>query len=291
MVTSQPSSPTDTAGAPKAPANVRFGRPPRRQRRRRLFGEISRRAFIATGVAGFAALIGAWWLYAAFGGLSDLFLPSPDQVASRLIDYAGGDLWSDAAASFRRVTIGFLISTAMALPVGILIGTYRHAEAAIEPTMGFIRYMPAIAFVPLTIIWIGVGEEQKWLVIWIGTFFTQVLMVMDNVKRVRRELVDIGYTLGMTDLAILWRIVVPSASPAIWDTLRITLGWAWTWLVLAELVAADDGLGHRVVLAQRYLQTDTIFVALIVIGAIGLLMDQLMKFVGRRLFRWAEKGA
>jgi NitT/TauT family transport system permease protein len=127
--------------------------------------------------------------------------------------------------------------------------------------MGFIRYMPAIAFVPLTIIWIGVGEEQKWLVIWIGTFFTQVLMVMDNVKRVRRELVD------------------------------ITLGWAWTWLVLAELVAADDGLGHRVVLAQRYLQTDTIFVALIVIGAIGLLMDQVMKFAGRRLFRWAEKGA
>jgi NitT/TauT family transport system permease protein len=151
--------------------------------------------------------------------------------------------------------------------------------------------MPAIAFVPLTIIWIGVGEEQKWLVIWIGTFFTQVLMVMDNVKRVRRELVDIGYTLGMTDRAILGRIVIPSASPAIWDTLRITLGWAWTWLVLAELVAADDGLGHRVVLAQRYLQTDTIFVALIVIGAIGLLMDQVMKFAGRRLFRWAEKGA
>jgi NitT/TauT family transport system permease protein len=291
MVTSQ-SSPADVAGAPQAPATVRSAGPPRgRRRRRRLYADVSRPAYVVTAVLGFAVLIGAWWIYAAVGGLSDLFLPAPDQVASRLVKYAGEDLWTDTWASFRRVSIGFLISTAMALPVGILIGTYRHAEAAIEPAMGFIRYMPASAFVPLTIIWIGVGEEQKWLVIWIGTFFTQVLMVMDNVKRVRRDLVDIGYTLGMTDRAILGRIVIPSASPAIWDTLRITLGWAWTWLVLAELVAADDGLGHRVVLAQRYLQTDTIFVALIVIGAIGLLMDQVMKFAGRRLFRWAEKGA
>lgn len=290
MVTSK-SSTVDIADSTMTPETTQSGRPQRSYHRRRLYADISRTRYLLCGLLGFTVLIGGWWLYAAFGGMSDLFLPAPDQVASRFGKYASADLWPDTWASFRRVSIGFLISTAMALPVGMVIGTYRWAEAAIEPTLGFIRYMPAIAFVPLTIIWIGVGEEQKWLVIWIGTFFTQVLMVMDNVKRVRRELVDIGYTLGMTDRAIFVRIILPSASPAIWDTLRTTLGWAWTWLVLAELVAADDGIGHRVVLAQRYLQTDTIFVALIVIGAIGLIMDQFMKFAGRRLFRWAERGA
>jgi NitT/TauT family transport system permease protein len=261
-----------------------------RGRRRRLYREIDRSTYTVIAVGGMAGLLLLWWAYATFGNTNPLFLPSPAQVARRFVEYAGGDLWADAADSFSRVSIGFLLSSAMAIPLGLLVGTVRAAEAAVEPAMGFIRYMPAVAFVPLTIIWVGVGEEQKWLVIWIGTFFTQVLMVMDNVKRVRRELVDVGYTLGLSDLAVLGRIVVPAASPAIWDTLRITLGWAWTWLVLAELVAADGGLGHRVVLAQRYLQTDTIFVALIVIGLIGLMMDQLMKVIGRRLFSWAERG-
>ncbi|GAB3259513.1 ABC transporter permease [Kineosporia babensis] len=279
------SAPEITARPSTADAAV-----PTRGRRPGLYREISRGAYAVIAVCGMVVLLLAWWAYAKFGNTNPLFLPTPDRVARRFVDYAGGDLLTDAAASFNRVTIGFLLSSAMAVPLGLLVGTVRPAEAAIEPTMGFIRYMPAVAFVPLTIIWIGVGEEQKWLVIWIGTFFTQVLMVMDNVKRVRRELVDVGYTLGLSDVSVLWRIVVPAASPAIWDTLRITLGWAWTWLVLAEVVAADDGLGHRVTLAQRYLQTDTIFVALIVIGLIGLVMDQAMKVLGRRLFRWAERG-
>ena len=263
---------------------------PTRGRRPRLYRELGSMAYALIAVGSLVVLISAWWLYARFGGINPLFLPTPAQVAQRFADYARGDLLADTAASFGRVTIGFLLSSAMAVPLGILVGTMRPAEAAVEPAMGFIRYMPAVAFVPLTIIWIGVGEEQKWLVIWIGTFFTQVLMVMDNVKRVRRELIDVGYTLGLSDLSVLARIVVPAASPAIWDTLRITLGWAWTWLVLAEVVAADDGLGHRVTLAQRYLQTDTIFVALIVIGVIGLVMDLVMKVMGRRLFGWAERG-
>jgi NitT/TauT family transport system permease protein len=148
--------------------------------------------------------------------------------------------------------------------------------------------MPAVAFLPLTIVWVGVDESQKWLIIFIGTFFQQVLLVMDNVKRVPREYVDISHTLGMRDSKVLRRVVLPAAAPAIWDTLRITLGWAWTWLVIAELVAASDGLGHRIIVAQRYFQTDTIFVGILVIGLLGLVMDQVMKFTGKRIFRWAE---
>ena len=236
----------------------------------------------------FAVLIGGWWLAAELDLAKDIFLPSPIDVWNNGVELAGdGILWDDTRTSFIRITIGFAISTAMALPIGILIGSYRAAEAAIEPSVDFIRYMPAVAFVPLSIVWVGVDETQKWLIIWIGTFFQQVLLVMDNVKRVPREYVDIGYTLGMKDRTVLRRVVLPASAPAIWDTLRITLGWAWTWLVVAELVAATEGLGHRIVVAQRYFQTETIFLGILIIGVLGLIMDQVMKFAGKRIFRWA----
>ena len=113
--------------------------------------------------------------------------------------------------------------------------------------------MPVVAFVPLTILWAGTGDTQKFLIIFIGTFFQQVLLVMDNVKSVPRDFIDLGRTLEMPEWRILQRIVLPSAMPAIWDSLRISLGWAWTWLVVAELVAATSGLGYRITTAQRYL--------------------------------------
>ena len=277
------------AGAASLVTAGRGAAGPRRRRVFRLYGALDPRTYLAIAVASFGLLLTAWWLAAAFDAAKDLFLPSPAQVWSRAVELArDGTLWDDTSTSFLRITIGFVISTALGVPVGVLIGTYRAAEAAIEPPVDFIRYMPAVAFVPLTIVWVGVDESQKYLIIWIGTFFQQVLLVMDDVKRVPREYVDIGQTLGMRDVSILGRIVVPSAAPAIWDTLRITLGWAWTWLVVAELVAASDGLGHRILTAQRFFQTDTIFVGILVIGLLGLAMDQLMKIAGGRLFPWAE---
>jgi NitT/TauT family transport system permease protein len=256
----------------------------------RLYGSLPRAAYVALAVAAFLVLFGAWWLAAAVHLASSFFLPSPGDVWHRVVQLAGdGTLWQDTRISFVRITVGWLISTAIGVPVGILIGTLRPAEAALEPPIDFFRYMPAVAFVPLTIVWVGVGESQKYLIIFIGTFFQQALMVMDNVKRVPREYVDIGRTLGMRESSILARIVIPAAAPALWDTLRITIGWAWTWLVVAELVAANDGLGHRIMTAQRFFETDTIFVGILTIGVLGLIMDQTMKFAGGRLFRWSEK--
>jgi NitT/TauT family transport system permease protein len=184
--------------------------------------------------------------------------------------------------------VGFLIATVMAIPIGVLIGTYRFWEAALEPLIDFIRYMPVVAFVPLTIVWSGVGDTQKFVIIWIGTFFQQVLLIMDNTKRVPLDLVDIGRTLGLKDRQILSRIIVRSAAPGIWDSMRISLGWAWTWLVLAELVAATSGLGYRITTAQRYLETNLIVAYIIVLGILGLILDQVMKAIGRFLFRYAE---
>jgi NitT/TauT family transport system permease protein len=279
-----------TAAGPASGA--RAAAPARKRRRKRklfrLYSPIDPRAYMIIAICSFALLIAGWWVAAELDLAKDIFLPSPIDVWNNGVELArDGVLWDDTRTSFLRITIGFAISTAMALPIGILIGSYRAAEAAIEPSVDFIRYMPAVAFVPLSIVWVGVDETQKWLIIWIGTFFQQVLLVMDNVKRVPREYVDIGYTLGMKDRTVLRRVVLPASAPAIWDTLRITLGWAWTWLVVAELVAATDGLGHRIVVAQRYFQTETIFLGILIIGVLGLIMDQVMKFTGRRIFRWA----
>jgi NitT/TauT family transport system permease protein len=148
--------------------------------------------------------------------------------------------------------------------------------------------MPVVAFVPLTILWTGTGDTQKLLIIFIGTFFQQVLLIMDNVKSVPRNFIDLGRTLEMPEWRILQRIVLPSAMPGIWDSLRISLGWAWTWLVVAELVAATSGLGYRITTAQRFFLTDLIFGYLLILGILGLATDQAMKYVGRRLFHHRE---
>jgi NitT/TauT family transport system permease protein len=207
----------------------------------------------------------------------------------RLTDLAStGQLFSDMVISIYRISFGFLISTIAALPIGILIGSYRRWEAAIEPFVDFIRYMPVVAFVPLTILWAGTGDVQKLLIIFIGTFFQQVLLVMDNVKSVPRDFINLGRTLQMPEWRILQRIVLPSALPAIWDSLRISLGWAWTWLVVAELVAATSGLGYRITTAQRFFQTDLIFGYLLILGLLGLASDQAMKYAGRRFFRYLD---
>ncbi len=256
----------------------------------RLTASVTRAQFVGISICVFALLLAAWWIATAAEWVRPLFLPSPAKVLARLGELAAsGQLWQDASISIWRISIGFLISTAFALPIGVLIGSYKAWEAIVEPVVDFIRYMPVVAFVPLTILWTGTGDTQKYLIIWIGTFFQQVLMVMDNVKRVPEDFVGLGRTLGLPERKILMRIVVPSALPGIWDTLRISLGWAWTWLVLAELVAATSGLGYRITVSQRYFQTNTIIGYILLLGIFGLITDQVMKAMEKVLFRYAAR--
>jgi NitT/TauT family transport system permease protein len=288
---------TESGGA--APPETVIQRPvlPRRRRRRRrpemlkIGGRISTPAFIGIAASTFVILLAVWWLVTKEGWEQPLFLPSPQSVWNTLVaQWNNGQLASDTGVSVYRIMIGFLIASVMAIPIGVLIGTYRVWEAALEPLIDFIRYMPVVAFVPLTIVWSGVGDTQKFLIIWIGTFFQQVLLIMDNTKRVPLDFVDIGRTLGLKDRHILSRIIVRSAAPGIWDSLRVSLGWAWTWLVVAELVAATSGLGYRITTAQRYLETNLIIAYILVLGVLGLVLDQAMKAIGRALFRYAEQG-
>jgi NitT/TauT family transport system permease protein len=284
-----------TAAAVGAPGRTRGSSLGRRSPRRRpdmlrIGGRIRAWQFALIAASVFAALFLLWVLATSNAWVKPIFLPSPGDVWSRMVELAkGGELWDDTRVSVTRILIGFLIATAMAIPIGVLIGAYRFWEAAIEPLVDFIRYMPVVAFVPLTILWAGTDNTQKFLIIWIGTFFQQVLLIMDNTKRVPLDFVDIGRTLGMKDRAILRRIVIPAAAPGIWDSLRISLGWAWTWLVVAELVAATSGLGYRITTAQRFFQTDTIIGYILLLGVLGLVTDQFMKWLGRRAFGYAEE--
>lgn len=253
-------------------------------------GTIPLRPYAATAALAFGLFLLAWVLARELRLADPQFLPGPLDIVSRLGSLAAdGTLRDDVTVSVGRIMAGFLLATVLAVPIGVLIGTYRVVEAFIEPFVDFVRYMPVVGFVPLTIVWIGIDEPQKWAIVFIGTFFQEVLLVMDNVKRVPLELVNIGRTLGMRDRGILARIVVPSAAPEIWDTLRISLGWAWTWVVLAELVAASTGLGYRINVAKRYFATDTIIGYLIVLGILGLATDQTMKGLGRLFFRWLDR--
>ncbi|MFG1403623.1 ABC transporter permease [Xanthobacter sediminis] len=280
-------TPTPNAAPPST------GNGPRRRARRRggLRAPISRSRFVGIAFAVFAVIALAWVTAAAAGVVRPIFLPSPASVIAQLGKLAAdGTLWTDMGVSIYRIAVGFLIASALAIPLGLLVGSYFTWEAAVEPLVDFVRYMPVVAFVPLSILWVGTGDAQKFLIIFIGTFFQQVLLVMDVVKRVPKDFIGLGRTLGLSDARIIRRIVLPSAMPGIWDTLRISLGWAWTWLVVAELVAATSGLGYRIVVAQRFFQTNTIFGYILLLGLLGLVTDQLMKAAATHLFRYTTRG-
>lgn len=264
----------------------------RRRRRASMFqigGSIKISRFVLLGVMTFVVLFVVWWAVTAAGVVEPLFLPGPGAVFTRLRDaLSSGQLWGDTQVSAYRIIVGFVLATLLALPIGIGMGCYPAIAGLLEPLMDFVRYMPVVAFVPLSIVWIGTGDSQKFLIIFLGTFFQQVLLFADNVKRVPFEYISIARTLGLRDLRVLRRVVLPAAAPGLWDSMRITLGWAWTWLVLAELVAATSGLGYRITTSQRYFQTDTIIGYILVLGLLGLITDQTMRFVGRVTFRYLE---
>ncbi|MCL1838418.1 MAG: ABC transporter permease [Propionibacteriaceae bacterium] len=249
--------------------------------------QISKRQYLGIALGTFTVLGLVWLVATTSGMIKPLFLPSPLAVLTGLFEKArSGDLWSDIGVSVYRITIGYLLATVMALVLGPLMGMSARFQAAVEPLFDFIRYMPVVAFVPLTILWVGIGDQQKFLIIWMGTFFQQVLMVADAVNQVPQSMIHLGETLGMNRAKIGLRIVFPAAWPRIFDTLRITLGWAWTWLVVAELVAAAGGMGYRITVAQRYFATETIIGYVLVLGLLGLTLDQLVRALRRVLFRY-----
>jgi NitT/TauT family transport system permease protein len=195
----------------------------------------------------------------------------------------------NTAASVGEIMSGFILASILAVPLGILMGSFKIAEAAIEPVTNFIRYLPVSALIPLLILWVGIGIEEKVTVIFIGTLFQQLILVADVSRNVSSDLLDVSYTLGANRRTVVTRVLIPATLPGVVDTLRVTLGWAWTYLVIAEFVAANKGLGYFILNSERGLFTDRIFLGIAVIGLLGLITDQLFKFLRDWLLPWATE--
>jgi NitT/TauT family transport system permease protein len=235
-----------------------------------------------------ATPLGVWFALSASGVVDSTFLPSPAAVWSAGVDMLrSGDLVRDTEASVRRILLGFGLGVAISVPLGFAMGTFRAAQAAFEPIVGLLRYLPASAFIPLLIIWLGLGEPPKVTLLVIGVVFFNTLMTADAVRLVPRELLDVSYTLGATRTEVLRKVVLPHSLPGIIDAMRVNVAAAWNFVVVAELIAATSGLGYRIVRAERFLQTDRIFAVLIVIGLIGLSLDVLLRLLREWVGRWA----
>lgn len=232
------------------------------------------------------------WAVLSYGGFVQpaYFLPTPTQVlitAWRML--LDGSLIENAQASIFVIVVGWALAAALAVPLGILMGSFKFFEALFEPIVDFIRYLPVSAMIPLLILYIGLGSEEKIAVIFIGTFFQLILLIADVAAHVPKDLLDSAYTLGASRLRVITHVLVPATLPGVMDNLRITIGWAWTYLVVAELVAAEKGLGIMILESQRGLRTDKIFVGLITIGLLGFFSDFAFKLLHRLLLPWSPK--
>jgi len=275
--------------APAARASGRRRRSSRWQRYLTPKTEIPRADSVVVSIAVWVAVLAVWAGLTYGGVMSEIFLPTPGAVIGAFGRLVGnGTLAQHVGASLEVVLLGFVISSVVAVPLGLMMGSFRVVQAALEPLVNFIRYLPVTSFVPLFILWIGIGIEERVTVIVFGTFFQQLVMIADVTRAVPRDLLNASYTLGASRREVLLHVLAPASLPGILDTLRITMGWAWTYLVVAELVAASSGLGYISMKAMRGFQVDVIFLAIAVIGILGLITDLLFRLLRYRVASWAE---
>jgi NitT/TauT family transport system permease protein len=226
-----------------------------------------------------------------------IYLPAPHEVAGAFFTAfktppaRQGDLWLHESLlhSCRIIFWGFFLSMIIGLPLGILCGTFAFFSRLIEPFVDFVRYMPAPVFGALAVAIWGLADAPKIAVIFIGTFFQMVLVVANTTRQVDGALLEAAQTLGCTRVQLLRHVVIPAALPGLYRDMRILLGWAWTYLVVAELIGAKSGISAFLYQAQRYKQFDNVYAAMLMIGLIGLFVDQILALIGRHIFPWQKK--
>jgi len=233
-------------------------------------------------------LLALWYMLTSTGLVDPIFLPGPVRVLQSFISLLTVSFFrEELLPSLLRIGGAFLLSVAVAFPLGIISGQIPVVARLVLPLCGFTRYLPVAALVPLCILWFGIGDGQKIAVITIGVVFQLTLLIFVDSASVPKELIEAGRTFGLSRSGVILRIVLPWSLPTIWDHLRISAGWAWSYLILAELVAGNRGIGYFIIQSQRYLETDRVFAGIIFVGILGLLTDFLFRISASRLFRWA----
>ncbi|MCB1207446.1 MAG: ABC transporter permease [Verrucomicrobiae bacterium] len=248
---------------------------------------VGRPLAIVLGLLAWTGFLAGWHLLAAAEFTPEQLLPGPLAVMDALWRLlAEGSFGIDILQSVKRILVSFVIAVSIALPVGVFMGAFPVVESFCNPLVSPFRYLPAPSFVPLLLMWLGTGDSQKIALLVLGVVWFLVTLFMDNTKGVRDELVECSRTLGASRLQVLGRVIFPAALPGYLDTARQMLAVSWTYLVIAEIVAATDGIGAMMMRAKRFVRVDDILAGILVIGLLGLGFDLLFRLIHRLSFRY-----
>lgn len=251
--------------------------------------KLSKQQYTINAVAVFVLIGIIWFIITRLGLIKPMILPKPAAVWNYIYNgFTQNHLLGDVLISIQRILLGFILSVVIGVPLGILAGTSSIADSLMKPLCEFTRYLPVPTLVPLVMVWCGIGENAKVMVLFLGCVFQLLLMVADAASNVSADLVNAAYTLGATRIQVLVKILFPAALPRIMDTLRMIIGWAWGYLTLAEMFAASSGLGYLILRAQHFMQTDAIFALILLIGLLGLITDRIFYLINKSVFHWVE---
>jgi taurine transport system permease protein len=242
-------------------------------------------------VGSVAFLLGLWWVSTHAGWIKPLFLPKPESIAFAFRQAVEGNLdnhtlWVHFLWSMYRVFAAFGLAVVVGIPVGIAMGVSRIARGIFDPPIEFYRPLPPLAYLPLMIIWFGIGELSKILLLFLAIFAPVALAARAGVRSVSQEQIQAALSLGASRWQVIRNVIVPGALPEILVGLRIGMGVGWTTLVAAEMVAADAGLGKMVFNASNFLRTDVVILGILAIGVVAYLFEILMRWIEARAVPW-----
>ena len=248
---------------------------------------INRSTSIYLGFSIWVIFFGFWQLSCSMGWVNSLLVPSPLKVLEALKEllFERGFL-EDIIHSILRVIVSFFLACTIAIPLGILMGSFRSIESFFNPFVSAWRYLPAPSFIPVLLMWFGTGETPKLVLLFIGVVFFLITMVMDYTKNIKMELLETAATLGATRRQLISTVIIPAVLPDIIVSMRQMLAVTWTYLVIAEIVASTTGIGAMMMRARRFLHTDEIMAGIMVIGILGLLFDVLFRLIHRKMFSY-----
>ena len=242
------------------------------------------------GLSVWALFFGFWEFASWRGWTSEILLPGPAKVLTALSTlFAENNFLSDVLISIWRVVFSFALACAVAVPLGMLMGSFKVVEAFFSPFVSAWRYLPAPSFIPLLLMWFGAGNGQKLALLFIGVIWFLITLIADHTKAVQKDLINTSVTLGGGRLQVLRTVIVPAALPNVVVAMRQMLAVSWTYLVIAEITAADAGIGAMMMRAKRFLHVDQIMAGILVIGILGLIFDFLLRLLHRRAFHYLDE--
>ena len=230
-----------------------------------------------------------WEFLCRTGFIEPLFLPAPSQILSRAVKMIdSGQLVQHTLASTRRVMVGFIVSSFVAIPFGIFLGSSRVFMAIFDPLISLLRPLPSMSWIPLSLLWLGISETQKYSIVFMGSFAPSLLYIIEATKNIDPLLIRAARNLGASRLDVMREVILPGALPQIIAGLKVMLGIAWTCIISAELVAAREGLGFMIMNGKEYFQTDTVLLGMVMISITVMLTDLVFRKFERRLLPWTR---